>query len=157
MIANHGFSEAVDIDKTVDMASTDKPTELKSTEEVNFKMRRSFSWDRAFYTNDGFLDAEELSSMIEGDGDDLKNELQRIEEIQSLEAKLFQEIEASTQKSTNSSRDSSSGKKDSRAKKARAAQTVSSSSSTVKTVHATRSSPLSGGSLGTRLDQQQEA
>ncbi|KAL8241306.1 hypothetical protein R6Q59_014841 [Mikania micrantha] len=134
------------------MASSDKPTELKSTEEINTKMRRSFSWDRAFYTNDGFLDAEELSSMIEGDGDDLKNELQRIEEIQSLEAKLFQEIEASTEKSTNSSRNSSSGKKDSRAKKVRAAQTASSSSSTpVKTVHATRSSPLSGGSLGNKV------
>ncbi|KAK9078621.1 hypothetical protein SSX86_002678 [Deinandra increscens subsp. villosa] len=110
--------------------------EHKSTDEVNFEMRRSFSWDRAFFTSDGFLNAEELSNVIEGGGgDDVKQELQKIEEIESMEAKLFQEIEASDKKSTgtskvvNSSSNMSSRKKDSRAKK-------------------TRSSPSSGGSGG---------
>ncbi|KAK9061440.1 hypothetical protein SSX86_018621 [Deinandra increscens subsp. villosa] len=126
------------------MANNNKQTELKSTEEVNIKMRRSFSWDRAFFTSDGFLADDELSSMIEGDGDDVKQELQKIEEIESLEAKLFQEIEGSTPKSTgtssitNSSINSSSGKKGSQAKKV---------TGTIKT-SPTRSSLLSRGSAG---------
>ncbi|KAI3705350.1 hypothetical protein L1987_75586 [Smallanthus sonchifolius] len=141
-IIDHELSaEAVDTDKTVDMAPNNKQTELKSTEEVNVQMRRSFSWDRAFFTSDGFLDAKELSSMIEGGGDDVKQQLQKIEEIENMEAKLFQEIESSTQKATE--------KKDSKAKKVRAAPNASSSSSTpIKTVQPTRSSRLSGGSSG---------
>ncbi|KAI3809380.1 hypothetical protein L1987_25352 [Smallanthus sonchifolius] len=143
-ITDHELSaEAVDTDKTVDMAHNNKYTELKST-EVNVQMRRSFSWDRAFFTSDGFLDAEELSNMIEGgEGDDVKQQLQKIEEIENMEVKFFQEIESSIQKAT--------GKKDSKAKKVRAAPKASSSSSTpIKTVSVqpTRSSPLSGGSSG---------
>ncbi|KAI7751371.1 hypothetical protein M8C21_016919 [Ambrosia artemisiifolia] len=69
--------------------------------KVNDKtMRRSFTWDRAFFTSDGFLAAEELLSMIEGGGDDDKHELKKLDELESLEAKLFQEIEASIQKAT---------------------------------------------------------
>ncbi|XP_076889244.1 uncharacterized protein LOC143539947 [Bidens hawaiensis] len=75
--------------------------------------RRSFSWDGAFLASDGFLAAEELSNMIEG------GELQKIEEIESMEAKLFQEIKFSTTKSnvTNSSINSSPKKTDSLTKK----------------------------------------
>ncbi|KAJ0704684.1 hypothetical protein HanPI659440_Chr14g0565321 [Helianthus annuus] len=105
------------------MANSNKQTQLKSTDDVNFKMRRSFSWDRSFFTSDGFLGAAELSSMIKGDGDDVKHELQKIDELESLEAELYQEIEASTQKANEismlkkSSKCFSSGKRDSQAKK----------------------------------------
>nr|XP_043635054.1 uncharacterized serine-rich protein C215.13-like [Erigeron canadensis] len=106
------------------MGSGNRQTERQiSTEDVNFKRRRSFSWDTAFFTNEGFLDAEELSSIIEGGGDDVKYELEKIDEIESLEAKLFEEIEASTQKSgeisnlTKSSIKVASGKKDAQPKK----------------------------------------
>ncbi|KAI7732215.1 hypothetical protein M8C21_023589 [Ambrosia artemisiifolia] len=105
------------------MAHSNKQTEFKSTEKVNGEMRRSFSWDRAFFTSDGFLDADELSGMIEGGDDDVKQQLQKIEEIESLEAKLFEEMEASTRASkVSSSRITlSSGKKDSQAKMEKAA------------------------------------
>ncbi|XP_076921383.1 uncharacterized protein LOC143582776 [Bidens hawaiensis] len=74
--------------------------------------RRSFSWDGAFLASDGFLAAEELSNMIEG------GELQKIEEIESMEAKLFQEIKSSTKKSNvTSSSINISPKKNSQAKK----------------------------------------
>ncbi|KAK1409806.1 hypothetical protein QVD17_36335 [Tagetes erecta] len=95
------------------MTNSNKQT---GTEEVNIEMRRSFSWDRAFFTSDGFLAAEELSTMIEGGGDDeddVKQELQKIEDLETMEAKLFQEIESSTLKSGN--------KRDSQAKKVTAA------------------------------------
>ena len=68
-----------------------KPQLLKSS---------SFSWDKAFFTSDGVLDADELSSIIEGDGTNVKHPLlPPVQEIEnSLEAKLFQEIESSTKK-----------------------------------------------------------
>lgn len=60
----------------------------------------------------GFLAAEELSNMIEG------GELQKIEEIESMEAKLFQEIKSSTKKSNvTSSSINTSPKNNSQAKK----------------------------------------
>ncbi|KAI3799495.1 hypothetical protein L1987_34794 [Smallanthus sonchifolius] len=131
----------------MEMANNNK---LESTEEVNYKMRRSFSWNRAFFTSDGFLAAEELSSMIEGGVDDVKHELQKIEELESMEAKLFQEIEASTQKSTGTSNLTNSGinlssrKRDSQAKK------VTGERAPVKTPPK-RSSPVSGGSPGNNV------
>ncbi|MFS8005103.1 hypothetical protein Hanom_Chr13g01233511 [Helianthus anomalus] len=73
--------------------------DLNSTEEANIEVRRSFSWDGAFFTSDGFLDAAELTSVIEGSGDEVNHQLQKIEGIESLEAKLFEEIEASTRAS----------------------------------------------------------
>ncbi|KAI3793645.1 hypothetical protein L1987_36265 [Smallanthus sonchifolius] len=123
----------------MEMANNNK---LESTEEVNYKMRSSFSWDRAFFTSDGFLAAEELSSMIEGGGDDVNHELQKFEELESMEAKLFQEFEASTQKST--SINLSSGKRDSQAKK------VTGERAPIKTPPK-RSSPVSGGSPGNNV------
>lgn len=105
-----------------------------------------------------------MSSIVEGDGDDVKHQLQKIEEIESLEAKLFQEIEASTQRSngksnvTSSGIKSSSGKKDSQAKKIRAAPTGSSSSSTsVKIAQPTRSSSSCGGSVGNKVKSKSPA
>ncbi|KAI3721562.1 hypothetical protein L2E82_32578 [Cichorium intybus] len=95
-----------------------KPHLLKSS---------SFAWDRAFFTSDGtlqniknfifhihgitssllltfyagVLDADELSSMIEGDGNDIKHQLQPIQEIGNLEAKLFDEMEKASTKKPN--------------------------------------------------------
>lgn len=140
--------------KTVEMAHSSKQTQPlgSSTEDANFKMRRSFSWDRAFFTSDGFLDPEELSSMIEGGGNDVKHQLQKIEEIETLEAKLFEELEASTKKSTptsndltNSSINVSSGKRDSQAKRVAPRR-----ASPIKTLPA-KSSPLSSGSSGNNV------
>ncbi|MFS8003640.1 putative generative cell specific-1/HAP2 domain-containing protein [Helianthus anomalus] len=81
------------------MAHNNKQMDLNSTEEANIEVRRSFSWDGAFFTSDGFLDAAELTSIIEGSGDEVNHQLQKIEGIESLEAKLFEEIEASTRAS----------------------------------------------------------
>ncbi|XP_024996025.1 uncharacterized protein DDB_G0280205-like [Cynara cardunculus var. scolymus] len=194
---------AVDTDKTVDMASSSKQTGLRpqlfetserkgSKEDVKIEMCRNLSWHRAFFTNDGLLDAEELASMTEGDGRDVKHQLQGIEEKlcrsmdsistlgsdKTLEAKLFEKMEASIQKSsgssklTNSSIKRSSGEGDSKAKPSRfspkgtkAATTQASkvtgpdrgapislsplgSSTPIKT-EATRSSPLGGATSGT--------
>lgn len=36
------------------MPNVSRPSEReKFTEDVNYKMRRSFSWDQAFFTNEG--------------------------------------------------------------------------------------------------------
>ncbi|MFS7957161.1 hypothetical protein Hanom_Chr07g00663171 [Helianthus anomalus] len=134
------------------MAHINKQMDLNSTEEeANVKMRRSFSWDRAFFTSDGFLDAEELTSVIEGSGDEVNHQLQKIEEIESLEAKLFEEIEASTRASNVSSSniDVSSRKKDSRAKNAKVVSTAAASSSS--TPLKTSSSSGSSGSQAKKV------
>ncbi|KAL8247409.1 hypothetical protein R6Q59_008625 [Mikania micrantha] len=134
------------------MENSNKETKLKSTEEINLKMRRSLSWDRAFFTSDGFLAPEELSNMIEGGGGDVRHELQKIEELESMEFKLFQQIETSTQiltrasVITNSSFDSSSGKRVSQAKKVSGAGGPH-KDAPVKTPPP-RTSQLSGGSGG---------
>ncbi|KAI3748387.1 hypothetical protein L6452_11420 [Arctium lappa] len=193
---------AVDTDKTVDMASSSKQTglmpqlfetsERKGSKDVKIEMCRNLSWHRAFFTNDGLLDAEELASMTEGDGRDVKQQLQGIEEKlcwsmdsistlggdTTLETKLFEEMEASKQKSsgssklTNSSIKGSSGEGDSKAKASRfsqketKAETTQASkatgprrgvpislsplgSSTPVKTEATRSSPLGGSTSGT--------
>lgn len=64
-----------------------------------------------FYT--GLLDDEELSSMIKGSTGNLKNQLQKIAQIESMEAKLFEESNrksSEASKLTNSSIKVSSGK-----------------------------------------------
>nr|GEX46218.1 hypothetical protein [Tanacetum cinerariifolium] len=45
------------------MAHQSKQTD---PEDITSKMRRSFSWDNAFFTSDGLLDDDELSTMIKG-------------------------------------------------------------------------------------------
>ncbi|GJU94552.1 hypothetical protein Tco_0665298 [Tanacetum coccineum] len=76
-------------------------------------MRRSFSWDNAFFTSAGLLDDEELSTMIKGTTGNLKNQLQKIEQIESMETKLFEESNRKSSEAsrlTNSSIKVSSGK-----------------------------------------------
>ncbi|KAJ9540282.1 hypothetical protein OSB04_026788 [Centaurea solstitialis] len=145
---------AVDTEKTVDMASSSKPTGLMPQlleppeqrkgpkADVKIEMCRNLSWNRAFFTNDGLLDAEELATITEAGGNDAIHQLQGIEEElcrsmdsistlgsdATLEAKLFEEMQASTHKSsgsskiTNSSSKGSSGQGDSNAKANRLSQ-----------------------------------
>ncbi|MFS7924831.1 hypothetical protein Hanom_Chr15g01348471 [Helianthus anomalus] len=136
------------------MAHNNKQMDLNSTEEANIEVRRSFSWDGAFFTSDGFLDAAELTSVIEGSGDEVNHQLQKIEGIESLEAKLFEEIEASTRASNVSSSniDVSSRKKDSRTKNAKVASIAAPSTSS--TPLKTSSTSGSSGSQKLPLDVQ---
>ncbi|OWM82377.1 hypothetical protein CDL15_Pgr001951 [Punica granatum] len=97
---------------------------LKSAEQrvnktpENYHLRKSLAWDAAFFTNDGVLEPEELTSMIEDAGKKEKRTLPMILEetqrstesistlesdtltIASLEAELFEDIRASIQKSS---------------------------------------------------------
>ncbi|RHN48429.1 hypothetical protein MtrunA17_Chr7g0263671 [Medicago truncatula] len=88
-----------------------------------FNLRKSLAWDTAFFTNAGVLDAEELTSIIEGVE---KETLPRIEEdvykscesistlgsdsltfeteSVDLEGDLFEDVRASIQKSSNKSK-----------------------------------------------------
>ncbi|XP_023766632.1 uncharacterized protein LOC111915193 [Lactuca sativa] len=142
----------LDADKTADMAHTSEQIEeipkLIETQEpkrigknTKFNLRKSLAWDSAFFTSDGVLDADELSTMIERGEKGMKNQLPGIEEevyrsmesistlesdsltLECLEAELFEDIRASIQKSntkSNLNNDSTikvqSGKKDSQAK-----------------------------------------
>ncbi|KAJ9559069.1 hypothetical protein OSB04_013683 [Centaurea solstitialis] len=141
----------LDANKAVDMAHTSEqieempklletPEPEKTGKNGKFNLRKSLAWDSAFFTSDGVLDAEELSTMIEGGDKGVKHQLPGIEEevyrsmesistlesdnltLESLEAELFEDIRASIQKSSmasnlnNSSIKVSSGKKDSQAK-----------------------------------------
>lgn len=90
--------------------------------------------------------------MIEGGGNDEMHQLEKIEEIENLEAKLFQEIEASNKKSTGTSNTTNSNikqvssvKRDSQTKKVIGAAGPRRSAASIKT-QPTRSSPSSGGS-----------
>ncbi|KAI3696773.1 hypothetical protein L6452_29307 [Arctium lappa] len=141
----------LDADKAVDMAPTSEqmeqmpklletPEPEKTGKNAKFNLRKSLAWDSAFFTSDGVLDAEELSTMIDGGEKGVKHQLPGIEEevyrsmesistlesdnltLESLEAELFEDIRASIQKSNrasnlnNSSIKVYSGKKDSQAK-----------------------------------------
>ncbi|KAJ0624560.1 hypothetical protein HanIR_Chr01g0044401 [Helianthus annuus] len=112
------------------------PEPEKSRKNGKFNLRKSLAWDSAFFTSDGVLDADELSTMIEGGEKAVKYQLPGIEEevyksmdsissfesdnlsLDCLEAELFDDIRASIQKSNrssnfnNSSLKVSSGKKD---------------------------------------------
>ncbi|KAK1426080.1 hypothetical protein QVD17_14748 [Tagetes erecta] len=114
------------------------PEPVRSTKKFN--LRKSLAWDSAFFTSDGVLDADELSTMIEGGDKGVKHCLPGIEEevyrsmesistlesdsslsLDCLEAELFQDIRASIQNSNrsfnldSSSIKLSSGKTDSQA------------------------------------------
>ncbi|KAI8556412.1 hypothetical protein RHMOL_Rhmol05G0251000 [Rhododendron molle] len=91
-------------------------------------LRQSLAWDTAFFTSEGVLEPDELSSMIEGVGKGGKQFLPGIEEdvcrstdtlstlesenltLESLEADLFEDIRASIQKSSKASSMASSSK-----------------------------------------------
>ncbi|XP_071691823.1 uncharacterized protein [Rutidosis leptorrhynchoides] len=114
------------------------PEPEKCEKKPKFNLRKSLAWDSAFFTSDGVLDADELSTMIEGGGDKgvKHHHLPGIEEevyrsmdslsslasdnlsLECLEAELFDDIRASIQKSNrasnlnNSNIKVSSGKKD---------------------------------------------
>ncbi|XP_073222665.1 uncharacterized protein [Cicer arietinum] len=96
-------------------------TSEKKTNKNKCNLRKSLAWDSAFFTSAGVLDAEELSSIIEGVE---KEALPRIEEdvyrscesistlesdsltVESvdLEGDLFEDVRASIQKSSNKSK-----------------------------------------------------
>ncbi|KAI7754232.1 hypothetical protein M8C21_006707 [Ambrosia artemisiifolia] len=128
-------STGEDIEEMPKLIKTPEPE--KSRKNGKFNLRKSLAWDSAFFTNDGVLDADELSTMIEGGEKAVKYQLPGIEEevyksmdsissfesdnlsLDCLEAELFDDIRASIQKSnrsfnTNNSslKVSSSGKKD---------------------------------------------
>ncbi|KAM7255261.1 hypothetical protein ACFE04_020502 [Oxalis oulophora] len=44
-----------------------QPKPIDSPPTKNFNLRKSLAWDSAFFTSDGFLDADEISSMIGND------------------------------------------------------------------------------------------
>ncbi|KAK6942858.1 hypothetical protein RJ641_028235 [Dillenia turbinata] len=89
-------------------------------------LRKSLAWDNAFFTSAGVLDAEELSSIIEGVERDGKQELPDIQEdicgsteslstlgsenltLDAFETELFDDVRASIQKSTKNSYNASS-------------------------------------------------
>ncbi|KAM0053363.1 hypothetical protein Hdeb2414_s0007g00258821 [Helianthus debilis subsp. tardiflorus] len=123
-----------DIEEMPKLIKTPEPE--KSRKNGKFNLRKSLAWDSAFFTSDGVLDADELSTMIEGGEKSVKYQLPGIEEevyksmdsissfesdnlsLDCLEAELFDDIRASIQKSNrssnfnNSSLKVSSGKKD---------------------------------------------
>ncbi|KAL8152769.1 hypothetical protein V2J09_010529 [Rumex salicifolius] len=103
----------------LERSETERP---RKNEKYN--LRKSLAWDSAFFTNAGVLDAEELSSIMEG-GNGGKHQLQHLPGIQedvskstdslstfesdnltleSLEADLFSDIRASIQRSGESSK-----------------------------------------------------
>lgn len=91
-------------------------------------LRKSLAWDSAFFNSEGFLEPDELSSMIKGADKHGKHLLPGIEEdmqksidsiatlesesltLESLEADFFEDIRASIQKSSKASNWSSSSK-----------------------------------------------
>ncbi|KAK1411830.1 hypothetical protein QVD17_32617 [Tagetes erecta] len=116
------------------------PEPEKPRKNGKFNLRKSLAWDSAFFTSDGVLDADELSTIIEGGEKGVKPQLPGIEEevyksmdsistfesdslsLECLEAELFEDIRASIQKSNrssnlnNSSIKGPSGKQDSQSK-----------------------------------------
>ncbi|KAF5784035.1 hypothetical protein HanXRQr2_Chr11g0514891 [Helianthus annuus] len=134
--ANKSTSE--EIEEMPKLTETLEPEKLRKNGKFN--LRKSLAWDSAFFTSDGVLDADELTTIIEGGDKRLKNCLPGIEEevyrsmesistlesdnlsLDCLEAELFEDIRASIQNSNklsnlrNSSIKLSSAKKDSQPK-----------------------------------------
>ncbi|KAK1403430.1 hypothetical protein POM88_003035 [Heracleum sosnowskyi] len=95
---------------------TKEPEIPRKTGKLN--LRKSLAWDKAFFESPGFLDAEEISTMIDGAEKGKKHLLPGIEEdisrstesistlasenlaLESLENELFKDIRASIQKSS---------------------------------------------------------
>lgn len=95
-----------------------EPEKIRS---VKCNLRKSLAWDNAFFTSEGFLEPDELSSMIGSTEKSNKHVLPGIEEdihrstdslstsnsdtmtLKSLEGDLFEDIRASIQKSSKAS------------------------------------------------------
>ncbi|KAK4767198.1 hypothetical protein SAY86_014948 [Trapa natans] len=118
-------------DQRKNMASTNvERLEEKATKTPeNYHLRESLAWDTAFFTSDGVLEAEELTSMIK-DAENkethalptILEETQRSTEsistfasdtltLASFEGELFEDIRASIQKTSKTSRIQSFGGK----------------------------------------------
>ncbi|KAG6580587.1 hypothetical protein SDJN03_20589, partial [Cucurbita argyrosperma subsp. sororia] len=102
----------------------DEPQSLQSSEPERirrngkYNLRKSLAWDSAFFTSAGFLDPEELTSMIAPVGRIEKRALPKISEdvqkssdsissleseimpLESIEGNLFEDVRASIQKSS---------------------------------------------------------
>ncbi|GKV05689.1 hypothetical protein SLEP1_g17672 [Rubroshorea leprosula] len=110
------FLDAIDVREPSEFS---EPENGRKSEKYN--LRNSLAWDSAFFTSDGVLDPEELSSII-GGAEKCKKHLLPIQEdinrscdsltttigsdaltLESLEADLFGDIRASIQKSTKAS------------------------------------------------------
>ncbi|GMI80998.1 hypothetical protein HRI_001769100 [Hibiscus trionum] len=119
------------------------PEQNKTSKNGKYNLRKSLAWDSAFFTSEGFLEPEELSSMLGGNEKGQIQTLPGIQEdvnksydslttldsetltLESLEADLFEDVRASIQKSNKVSVTvNSSGKKE---LKTTDAKTVSSS------------------------------
>ncbi|XP_004306231.1 PREDICTED: uncharacterized protein LOC101306163 [Fragaria vesca subsp. vesca] len=87
-----------------------------------YNLRESIAWNSAFLTGPGVLDAEELSSMIDGDKSEtrmlpgIQEEIYRSTDtistlesdtltLESVEANLFEDVRASIQRSSNASKE----------------------------------------------------
>nr|KJB16841.1 hypothetical protein B456_002G250300 [Gossypium raimondii] len=103
----------------------------KTSKNGKYNLRKSLAWDSAFFTSEGFLEPEELSSMLGGNEKGQLQALPGIQEdvnksydslttldsetltLESLEADLFEDVRASIQKSNKVSvTANSSGKKE---------------------------------------------
>ncbi|KAK9756260.1 hypothetical protein RND81_01G084800 [Saponaria officinalis] len=132
-------SEANSVDNEGDIfakeAHMDQPSELLAVQRPKkpgkCNMRKSLAWDSAFFTSAGVLDAEELSSIMEGSGAGLNqnHQLPGIQEelskssdsittfesdnltLESLEADLFCDIRASIQRSSKTSNSANNNEK----------------------------------------------
>ncbi|KAL9239293.1 hypothetical protein vseg_013630 [Gypsophila vaccaria] len=120
------FAKDAHMDQPSDFLALQKP---KRPGKCN--MRKSLAWDSAFFTSAGVLDAEELSSIIEGGVADIdqNRHLPGIQEelskstdsittfesdsltLESLEADLFCDIRASIQRSSRKSNSANSNEK----------------------------------------------
>lgn len=104
-------------------------SETEKRRTVKCNLRKSLAWDNAFFTSEGFLEPDELSSMIKGTEKSSKHVLPGIEEdihrstdslstlssdtmtLKSLEGDLFEDVRASIQKSSKPSNVANSNSK----------------------------------------------
>lgn len=104
-------------------------SEPEKRRSVKCNLRKSLAWDNAFFTSEGFLEPDELSSMIRVTEKSNKHVLPGIEEdihrstdslstlnsdtmtLKSLEGDLFEDVRASIQKSSKASNVANSNSK----------------------------------------------
>ncbi|XVF07961.1 hypothetical protein REPUB_Repub06bG0184500 [Reevesia pubescens] len=126
---------AMDPDNVEESGELEEPSDSseqdKTRKNGKYNLRKSLAWDSAFFTSAGFLEPEELSSMLGGNEKGDIHTLPGIQEdvnksydslttldsetltLESLEADLFEDIRASIQKSKQvSNTTNSSGKKE---------------------------------------------
>ncbi|XWS43632.1 hypothetical protein CRYUN_Cryun16bG0120500 [Craigia yunnanensis] len=125
-ISSGSFEESGKLEEPPDSSEQDK-----TRKNGKYNLRKSLAWDSAFFTSAGFLDPEELSSVLRGNGNVEIHALPGIQEdvnkssdslttlnsetltLESLEADLFEDIRASIQKSNKvPNTANSSGKKE---------------------------------------------